>query len=60
MAQKKIINPVTRKAYSIRQRDSKYGKKGQIKGLYKVKNRKNISSYINKNIGDVLRMLSDK
>ena len=32
---KRIYNPVTRKYYAIRQRTTKSGKKGQIKGLWK-------------------------
>ena len=32
---KRIYNPVTKKYYAIRQRTTKFGKKGQIKGLWK-------------------------
>jgi len=39
-AKKRIHNPVTGKYYEVRQKSSKYGKKGQIKGLWSsAKNR---------------------
>jgi hypothetical protein len=34
MAKKRIYNPVTGHYYEIRQKSSKYGQKGQIKGLW--------------------------
>ena len=39
MAEKKkrIFNPVTGKYYEVRQRSSKFGQKGQIKGLWSSK-----------------------
>jgi hypothetical protein len=37
---KRIYNPVTEKYYEIRQRSSKTGKKGQIKGLWSSKPKK--------------------
>lgn len=33
-----IYNPVTGTYYEIRQRNTKYGKKGEIKGKWKKKN----------------------
>ncbi len=32
---KRIYNPVTGRYYTIRQRTTKFGRKGQIKGLWK-------------------------
>ncbi len=37
---KRIYNPVTKKYYSIRQRTTKYGRAGQIKGLWSYKKKK--------------------
>jgi hypothetical protein len=37
---KRIYNPVTGKYYEVRQRSSKYGKPGQIKGLWGPKKKK--------------------
>ena len=37
---KRIYNPVTKKYYEVRQRSSKYGKKGQIKSLWTQKKKK--------------------
>ncbi len=37
---KRIYNPVTRKYYELRQRTTKVGKKGQIKGLWKPPKKK--------------------
>lgn len=37
MAKKRIFNPVTGHYYEIRQKSSKHGKKGQIKGLWSQK-----------------------
>lgn len=56
MARKKIINPVNKKAYAVRQRTAKHGKKEQIKGLYKTK--KSASAYVKRNFGDVIRKLA--
>jgi hypothetical protein len=38
---KRIYNPVTGKYYEVRQRSSKHGKAGEIKGLWKLKKKKN-------------------
>ncbi len=38
---KRIHNPVTGKYYEVRQRTTKKGKAGQIKGLWKSKAKKN-------------------
>ena len=35
MATKRVYNPITKKYYQLRQRDSMKGKKGEIKGLWK-------------------------
>jgi len=46
MAEKKkrVYNPYTQKYYELRQRTTKEGKKGQIKGLWKQpKKKKNVS-----------------
>ncbi len=37
---KRIYNPVTGKYYEVRQKSSKYGKPGQIKGLWDIKKSK--------------------
>ena len=37
---KRIYNPVTKKYYSLRQRTSKYGRPGQIKGLWSSSKKK--------------------
>lgn len=37
---KRIYNPVTGKYYEVRQHSSKYGKTGQIKGLWSSKTKK--------------------
>jgi len=37
---KRIYNPVTGKYYAIRQKTTKYGKAGQIKGLWTFKKKK--------------------
>ena len=37
MSKKVIYNPVTDTYYEIRQRNTKYGKKGEIKGKIKMK-----------------------
>jgi hypothetical protein len=37
---KRIYNPVTGKYYEVRQRSSKHGKPGQIKGLWSSKKKK--------------------
>jgi len=58
MATKKIINPRNNKAYAIRQKTTKHGKKGQIKSLYKTK--KEAASYVSKNFGDVIKKLSNQ
>ncbi|WP_220681365.1 hypothetical protein [Methanofollis formosanus] len=39
---KRIYNPVTGKYYAIRERSSRYGEAGQIKGLWSSKKRKNV------------------
>ena len=36
-AKKRIYNPVTERYYEIRQNSSKYGRPGQIKGLWSLK-----------------------
>ena len=36
---KRIYNPVTKKYYEVRQRTTKKGRKGQIKGLWSPKNK---------------------
>lgn len=56
MATKKIVNPVTGRAYAIRQRSTKKEKKGQIIGLYRTKQR--ASQYVKNNFGDVIKKLS--
>lgn len=56
MATKKIINPYTGKAYSIRQRSTKNGRKGQIVGLYHTKRQS--SQHVVNNLGDVIKRLS--
>lgn len=48
MAQKRIHNPATGKYYSIRQRTTSTGKKGQISGVYKS---------VNKNYGNAIKRL---
>ena len=45
MTKKKIYNPVTGTYYEVRLRSSKYGKSGEIKGLWKID--KNNEKYIN-------------
>jgi hypothetical protein len=37
---KRIYNPVTKKYYELRQRTTKKGRAGQIKGLWKSKKKK--------------------
>lgn len=37
---KRIYNPVTRKYYELRVKTTKYGKAGQIKGLWSPKKKK--------------------
>ena len=37
---KRIYNPVTGKYYEVRQRTTKYGRAGQIKGLWKPPKKK--------------------
>ncbi len=37
---KRIYNPVTGKYYEVRQRSSKYGEAGEIKGLWSSKKKK--------------------
>jgi hypothetical protein len=37
---KRIYNPVTGKYYEVRQKSTKKGQKGQIKGLWKKKKKK--------------------
>jgi hypothetical protein len=37
---KRIHNPVTGKYYEVRQRSSKYGEAGEIKGLWSSKKKK--------------------
>ncbi len=37
---KRIYNPVTGKYYEVRVRTTKYGKAGQIKGLWSLKKKK--------------------
>jgi len=58
MVTKKIINSRNNKSYAIQKKTAKHGKKGQIKGLYKVK--KEASSYISRNFGDVIKKLSNQ
>ena len=41
VAKKRIHNPVTGKYYEVRQRSSKYGKNGQITGLWSSSKKKN-------------------
>lgn len=50
MAQKRIHNPATGKYYAIRQRTTSEGKRGQIKGVYKVNN-------VNKKYGNAIKKL---
>ncbi len=57
MATKKIVNLRTKKAYSIRQRTTSAGRKGQIMGSYSPKR---ASASVKKNYGDVIRRLSNK
>ncbi|MCZ7382771.1 MAG: hypothetical protein O8C64_14530 [Candidatus Methanoperedens sp.] len=40
MVAKRIYNPVTGKYYEVRQRSSKYGEAGEIKGLWSSKKKK--------------------
>ena len=56
MAKKKIVNSSNNRAYAIRKRTTKNGKKRQIKGLYRSKS--DASSYVKKNFGDVIRKLA--
>jgi hypothetical protein len=58
MATKRISNPVTGKYYSIRQRTTKSGRKGKIKGLYSSEKRSSL--YVTKNFGDVIKRLSNQ
>jgi len=58
MAKKKIINPKNNKAYAIRQKTTKHGKKGQIIGLYKTK--KKAAFYVKRRFGDVIKKLSNQ
>ncbi len=37
---RRIYNPVTGKYYEIRQRTTKHGRRGQIKGLWKPKKKR--------------------
>jgi hypothetical protein len=37
MAEKRIRNATTKKYYKIRERNTQYGDKGEIKGLWKAK-----------------------
>ena len=37
---KRIYNPVTKKYYEVRQKSSKHGKSGEIKGLWKQPKKK--------------------
>lgn len=37
---KRVYNPVTKKYYSVRERTTKNGKKGEIKGLWSSKKKK--------------------
>jgi len=37
---KRIYNPVTKKYYAVRQRTTKKGRRGQIKGLWTYKKKK--------------------
>lgn len=36
---KKIFNPITKRYYKVKLESSKHGKKGQIKGLWKKRNK---------------------
>ena len=58
MATKRISNPVTGKYYSIRQRTTKSGRKGQIMGSYSAQ--KKSSLYVARNFGDVIKRLSNQ
>lgn len=58
MTRKKITNHRTKKAYTIRERTAKSGRRGQIKGLYKIK--REASSYVKRNFGDVIKKLSNQ
>lgn len=55
MATKKIVNTKTHKAYAIRQRTTKNGRKWQIKWLYKVQK---ASTSVSRNFWDVIKQLS--
>ncbi len=55
MANKRIYNPITKKYYSIRQKTTKSGRKGQIKESY---SQKKSALYVKKNFGDVIKRLS--
>lgn len=37
---KRVYNPVTKKYYQVRQKTTKNGKKGEIKGLWSSKSKK--------------------
>jgi hypothetical protein len=41
-SKKRIYNPLTGKYYELRQRSSKYGDSGEIKGLWSSKKKKKI------------------
>lgn len=50
MIKKRIHNPATGKYYSIRQKTTSKGRKGQISGVYKS---------VKKNYGNAIRRLGD-
>lgn len=56
MAQKRIHNPSTGKYYSIRQKTTSSGKKGQILGSYKSKS---TASSVKEKYGKVVKRLGD-
>jgi hypothetical protein len=39
-SKKRVYNPITKKYYQVRQKSSKSGKSGQIKGLWSSKSKK--------------------
>ena len=55
MSRKIIHNPKTHKNYSVRQRTTSQGEKGQIMGLHKTQASKRVGS----SVGSALRRLSN-